>query len=106
MGRLHTWLLFICTALILAGCGFQPKTADVGPRGTVRFKGNPPDAILEINETRLGPISMFQKQGVLLKPGSHRVIVKKEGYFDDYILIEVVENQLQTLNINLRSIPN
>ena len=90
--------------LWLAGCGAsRPRTAE--PRGTVRFTGEPADAELIINETHMGPIGMFRESGVLLRPGTQRVEVRKEGYFTEYRLIEVTADKLVEEEIRLREIP-
>ena len=91
-------------ALALSGCGAsRPRTQE--PRGTVRFSGEPDDAELVINETRLGPIGMFQESGVLLRPGTQRVEVRKEGYFTEYRLVEVTADKLVEVEVHLREIP-
>jgi hypothetical protein len=89
---------------LLAGCGGAQQPKDE-PRGTLRFKGEPGDALLEINETDLGPIRMFEKSGVLLRPGPQRIVVSKEGYFTDYRIVDVKVNTLQTVEVTLREMP-
>ncbi len=90
--------------VLMTGCGGVQKSAP-DPRGTVRFKGTPGDARLEINETHLGPLHMFEKKGVLLRPGPQRIVVSKEGYFTEYRIVEVRADTLQTVEVNLREIP-
>ena len=96
--------LFILSFL-LAAC-FETIAPDVGPRGTLRFKSNQKDAVLEVDETRLGPIGMFEQSGVLLHPGEHRIVVSQKGYFKEYRLVTVVEDQLQTVEVNLTPVPD
>ena len=60
---------------------------------------------MSIDETHLGPIGMFEEKGVKLRPGTHRIVVEKEGYFPEYRLVEVAKNTLTTLEIELREIP-
>ncbi len=90
-------------ALLLFGCGAAQRPEE--PRGTVRFKGEPKDAELTVNETHLGPIGMFEESGVRLRPGKQRVEVTKEGYFTAYRLVEVEANKLIEMEIHLREIP-
>jgi len=95
----------IVVALLFSACGGTQKSFDPGPRGTIRFKGDPPDANLEIDETRLGTIDMFKKNGVFLRPGDHRIVVKKEGFFPEYRIIKVIKDQVKLIEIKLRPIP-
>lgn len=91
---------------LLAGCGAaRPRPALDEPRGTVRFKGEPKDAQLSVNEIRLGPIGMFEERGVLLRPGKQRIEVSKEGYFTQYRQVAVEADKLVEVEIHLREIP-
>ena len=98
----------ICSAMLLAalviGCGGAQKPAET-PRGTVRFKGDPEDALLSVNEMHLGPIQMFEEKGVLLKPGPQRIVVSKEGFFTEYRIVDVEANTVTTVEVTLREIP-
>ncbi len=98
------WGIALTTAL-LAGCG-GAQTVKPDPRGTLRFKGDPKDAHIEVDEVHLGPVSMFEQKGLLLRPGEHRVIVRAEGYFPEYRLVIVEENKLEVLKITLRPMPD
>lgn len=88
----------------LWGCG-GAQHHQLEPRGTVRFKGEPRDAHIEINEINLGPLHMFEESGVMLKPGKQRIIISKPGYFTVYRIVDVQVNTLQTVEVNLREIP-
>jgi hypothetical protein len=86
------------------GCG-GARVADPGPRGTVRFACRPADAVLEVDETRLGPAGMFAERGLLLPPGIHRVVLRARDHFPEFRLIEVVEGELLLVEIDLRPVP-
>ena len=102
--RIGSIAMVLAAITLMSGCG-AGQFGREGPRGTVRFKGDPRDATVSIDETHLGPIGMFEEKGVKLKPGTHRIVVEKEGYFPEYRLIEVAKNRLTTLEIKLREIP-
>jgi len=92
-------------AVVLTACGARmPDGAD--PRGTLRFHCNRTDAILEVDETRLGPIGMFEETGILLRPGSHRIAVRKDGWFTEFRLVEVTADAVQIVSVELRAIPD
>ncbi|HUT76491.1 MAG TPA: hypothetical protein VM285_02330, partial [Polyangia bacterium] len=91
-----------CLAVGLAwGCG-GARVAEPGPRGTVRFACEPADAVLEVDETRLGPADMFAERGLLLQPGTHRVVLRSAGRFPEFRLIEVADGELLVVEISLR----
>lgn len=103
MRKLICRLLPVFVFAALVGCGAAQRTEDI--RGTVRFKGEPQDAELTVNETHLGPIGMFEESGVRLRPGKQRVEVSKDGYFTEYRLVDVEANKLVEMEIRLREIP-
>ena len=98
-------ILFLLVSVFLVSCGGAQTTVDPGPRGTVRVKCEPRDAVLEVDETRLGPVRMFEKTGVLLRPGQHRVVLSAKNHFSEFKLIEVVEGKVTIVEINLREVP-
>ncbi len=103
-GRVFIGALSLFLAAAVIGCG-GARLRPEGPRGTVRFDGEPGDAHLSIDETSMGPVAMFRESGVRLRPGTHRIVVRKSGYFPEYRLVEVVENQLTVVEVALRAIP-
>jgi hypothetical protein len=104
-GFIHFPVSLFILSFLLTAC-FETIAPDVGPRGTLRFKSNQKDAVLEVDETRLGPIGKFEQSGVLLHPGEHRIVVSQKGYFKEYRLITVVKDQLQTVEVNLTPVPD
>ncbi|MCP4606932.1 MAG: PEGA domain-containing protein [Proteobacteria bacterium] len=102
---MRTLILLITSALIFTiACGGAQKI-DVGPRGTLRFEGEPKDALIELDEVHMGPIRMFESKGLLLRPGEHRVIVRAEGYFPEYRLVEIRDGEVISLKVELRPVP-
>lgn len=97
--------ILVLAAFSSWGCGGARAPAP-GPRGTVRFACEPEDAVLEVDETRLGPVGMFAGRGLLLAPGEHRVVLRAPGHFPEYRLIEVVEDELLVVEISLRPVPD
>jgi len=99
-------LALLLSLVAVISCGGARKTSDPGPRGTLRFECEPHDAILEVDETLLGPASMFEENGLLLKPGTHRVILRLDGHFPEHDMVEIVEGQVVVLKKALRKIPD
>lgn len=104
-GALPPLAFLIALAFLATACGAGQRPADVGPRGTLRFEVQPAAAIVEVDEQRVGPAEMFQARGLLLKPGRHRVILRAEGYFTEYRLVEITEDQVTVLELELRPVP-
>jgi hypothetical protein len=91
-------------AVFLPACGgAQKRPAE--PRGALRFEVAPKEAIIEVDETRLGPASMLSKQGLLLKVGQHRVVVSLENHFPEYRLVDIRQNEVATLKVELVPTP-
>ncbi len=97
--------MFFLVSAFLVSCGGTQTPVDPGPRDTVRFKCEPKSAVLEVDETRLGPVKMFEKTGLLLRPGRHRVVLSEKNYFRELQLVEVVEGKVTVVEITLREVP-
>ncbi len=48
---------------------------------------------------------MFEKRGLLLKPGTHNVIIRADGFFPAYHLVEIEDGQAVVLDVELRPEP-
>lgn len=105
MSKLTTFSHIILLTVLIAACG-ATRPLKAGPRGTLRFSGQPRDASVEIDDVHLGPIHMFEKKGLLLRPGVHRVIVRANGYFPVYRQVEIIEDERIILEIILRPLPD
>lgn len=88
----------------LVACG-SAQPLKPGPRGTLRFKGEQKGALIEVDEVHLGPISMFESKGLMLRPGEHQIIIRLEGYFPEYRIVEIAAMEVVVLDINLRPVP-
>jgi hypothetical protein len=96
--------LLLAAVALAAACGGAQRP-DAGPRGTVRFKAVPADSVIEVDEALMGPASMFVSEGLLLKPGPHRAIFRKEGFFPSYRLFDVREGEVIVISAELRPLP-
>ncbi len=96
--------IFFSAVIFAFSCGGAQRF-DPGPRGTLRFKGEPREALIEVDEEHLGPIHMFEKKGLLLRPGKHNVIVRAEGYFPEYRIVEISDGQVVVIEVELRQVP-
>jgi hypothetical protein len=67
--------------------------------------GRPLEGSLEIDETHVGPLGMFCEKGVLLPPGTHRIVATAPDYLPEYRLVEVEDGKVATVEIELREVP-
>ena len=103
IGRNALLVLCLAAAVAVSACGGAQKPA--GPRGALRFEIAPKEAIVEVDEVRLGPASMLAAKGLLLKPGAHRVVVSLENHFPEYRLVDVRADEVVTVKLELTPTP-
>jgi len=78
-GGPHTHPLLLVLVAAALGCGAaRPRAAPVA--GSLVFSCEPADARVSIDETELGPCALWAGRAVALGPGTHRVVVSREGY--------------------------
>ncbi len=67
-------------AILLMGCeaGFPHSAL---PTSSLRLHGNPPDALVTIDEELVGPMALVAARGVALREGTHQVTVEAPGFF-------------------------
>ncbi len=97
-------LLIVAFVGIAACASFRPVNPD--PRGILAFKGEPKQTHIEINDISLGPLHMFENNGVLLRPGQHRIVARADGFFPEYKIVEIKTGETTTLEVILRPIPD
>ena len=72
-------LVVALIAAALMGCGAaRPRATPVA--GSLVFSCEPADARVSIDDTELGPCALWAGRAVALGPGTHRVVVSREGY--------------------------
>ncbi len=99
-------LTLLMLALLSTACGATHKPVDPGPRGTLRFKCTPDTTLVEVDETSLGPAHMFEENGLLLRPGEHRVVLRATDHFAEYKIVEIIEGQVIVVEVDLREVPD
>gem|GEM_PF-938832 len=78
-GGPHTHHLLLVAAVAALGCGAaRPRATPVA--GSLVFSCEPADARVSIDDTELGPCALWAGRAVALGPGTHRVVVSREGY--------------------------
>lgn len=84
--------------LVLAGCAHQATVL-------VKLQGAEEDALVTINDRYIGKLSVLERRGIKLPPGTYRVTVEKVGFFPWDDLVEVGEEPLHVA-VELTPIPD
>jgi hypothetical protein len=97
-------LLVPCLAA-LAGCG--PRVPKMNPRPLqgVNIECEPADAQLYLDDKFLGSVKGLDKRPLMLPEGTHRLEIRKDGYFAHFAEIKVVRGVRQRLRVKLRRVP-
>jgi hypothetical protein len=92
----------VCLALVFAACGgaAPPQATSQGPDALLRFQCTVKDAELWLDGRFLAEVREVPA-GVLVAPGPHRLIVRRDGYHETYLWISADAGQTQTLAIDL-----
>lgn len=93
------WLLLAA----LAGCS-SARPAPTRAAGSLVFTCAPADARVSVDETDLGPCAMWATRPVALPPGTHRVVVSREGYLPSEAEV-VPTGRRVTVAVTLRRVP-
>jgi hypothetical protein len=87
----------------LAGCGAaRPRPTPVA--GSLVFACTPADARVSVDETELGPCALWSARALALGPGTHRVVVSREGYLPMEAEL-VPDGRRVTVRAALRRVP-
>lgn len=96
-----TWALVALLCWLACAATRQPVHR---PAGGLAFAGNPPGAIVTINESLAGTIGHLGQNPIHLQAGTYRVQVTAPGYFPWYAEWTVGET-VETVVVELRPIP-
>ncbi|MEZ4408277.1 MAG: PEGA domain-containing protein [Polyangiales bacterium] len=94
--------LGLAALLALAGCASsRPRVVTAG---ALRFRCDPPDARVILDEDDLGPCALWTTRAVGLTPGAHRLVVRREGYFPTEREVTPTGRRV-TVEVRLRRVP-
>lgn len=98
MSRPAALLVFV--ALLLAGCPGRGTRDTAGDRAVVLFTSAVSDAEVVIDDRPIGRIRDL-KSGVAVKPGFHRVEIRRDGYHIRYLELTLEAGERRTVEIEL-----
>jgi hypothetical protein len=89
--------------LAVAGCPATPEVPRQ-PTGGLRLMVEPADARIYVDEKLEGDATTYAQRPLLLHPGHHRIKIMADGYYSEYIEVEVGE-MLIDLTVSLTPVP-
>lgn len=91
--------------LFLSSCG--PRPTDTLPRlvGGLQIECDPADALIYVDDKYLGSVKGLKQRPLKLTEGTHRIELRREGYFAHYAEVTVVKGVQQRLQVKLRKEP-
>ena len=94
-------LLAVSTA---AGCAGH-KPAGKGPKGTLVLSVDPGEARFYVNEKLQGTADVFKDKPLSLSVGKYCVKLMLDGYFPEYIEVEITGGGLRKVELAMRKVP-
>jgi hypothetical protein len=79
--RTNAMVVLVAIAQVATWAGCEPAKAPNQPTVSLRMRGDPPNALVIVDEEPLGSLDFVAAHGVALPPGVHHVTVTAEGYF-------------------------
>ena len=91
--------------ILLVACGSAGPSPRALPGGGLLIHGAPSDATVFIDEKYLGTVASLGGRALELPEGTHRIEVRKEGYFAHYAEVTLARGVQQRLEVQLRKQP-
>lgn len=93
-------LLFSVISFI--GCFYNSSFSQ---KSGLRIICNVEDATIIVDEKEYGPVKLYRKRYILLKPGVHRIIITHPQYFTEYFDLKLPKNRRVAIKVNLKEKP-
>jgi len=101
----HRSVIVVVALLIASGCGPAAPSPRALPAGGLVVVSDPPDAMLFVDDKYVGTVASLKGKPVMLAKGTHRIEVRRDGYFAHYAEVTVAEGVQQRLEVQLRQEP-
>lgn len=102
----HRPVIALVSLLLLAhGCGPAAPSPRALPTGGLVVVSDPPDAMLFVDDKYVGTVASLKGKAVMLAKGTHRIEVRRDGYFAHYAEVTVAKGVQQRLEVQLRQEP-
>lgn len=99
-------LRVICVVALLcaaAACSSHKPVAKI-PTGKILLDVGPGHAHITIDEKLQGTASMYEKKPMKIPRGKHRLKLQADGYFPEYVEIEVTDS-MKKIAIEMKKMP-
>ena len=90
--------LAACSNVIIGTAG-RPQTVPL------RLRGTPGDAVVVIDDQRVGPLAFVAARGMRVAPGTHRITVEAPGFLPFDTSVEAVE-AIVAVDVKLVPVPD
>ncbi len=92
--------------LVFWGCGLPQETRrGVGNEGFLIIQAVPDDADVYVDGQRMGRAGEYERNPLELSGGTHKVEIRKPGFFPEVREIYAGNQSRHTLKVNLRKSP-
>ena len=99
-------LLLLTVLFVLAGCGVPKETRrGVGNEGLLIIQAVPDDAEVYVDGQPVGKAGKYESDPLELSSGTHKIEIRKAGYFSEIREVYSGNQSRHTLKVNLRKSP-
>ena len=96
-------LLLLMVLFVLAGCGIPKETRrGVGHEGLLLIQAVPDDAEVYVDGQLVGKAGKYESDPLELSSGTHKIEIRKAGYFSEFREVYSGNQSRHTLKLNLR----
>ena len=98
--------LLALAVVLFWGCGLPQETRrGVGNEGFLIIQATPEDAEVYVDGEKVGQAEKFESKPLELSSGTHKIELRKAGYFPEVREVYVGNQSRHTLKVNLRKSP-
>jgi len=99
-------LFLICGLVVFGGCGVPQETRrGVGNEGLLIIQAVPDDAEVYVDGQLVGKAGKYDSDPLELSSGTHKIEIRKAGYFSEIREVYSGNQSRHTLKVNLRKSP-
>ncbi len=103
---MRKYFFFGLILVFIMGCGFPQETRrGVGNEGFLIILATPDDAEVLLNGEKVGLAGQFESNPLELKRGTHKIEIRKAGYFSEVREVYSGNQSRHGLKVNLRRSP-
>lgn len=102
---MRRWLVIVnamvCATTSISCATTPPPIA----RGTLQVRCQPADAEVYVDDHFAGGCAVLQRRALQQATGARRIEIRRQGYFTQYQIVTVAQNQTTAVQVALRALP-